>query len=81
MSKNQYIPILTDLVVAGNPKLKVSEEEKQALTSQSANLNMRIDQIETAIGQDNSGPIGRAFAIRAEEKSGNTNNKQKKPEK
>jgi len=75
MSKNQYIPILTDLVVAGNPKLKVSEEEKQALTSQSANLNMRIDEIETAIGQDNSGPIGRAYAIRAEKKSEDADNK------
>lgn len=66
MSHNQNIPILTDLISAGNPKLKVSEKDKQSLSLQSANLNMRIDDIETAIGQDTSGPIGRAFAIRAE---------------
>lgn len=70
MTQKQNIPILTDLVVAGNPKLKVSESNKQKLMSQSANLNLRIDQIETAIGQDTSGPISRAFAIRAENESG-----------
>lgn len=69
MTQKQNIPILTDLVTAGNPKLKISEEDKHSLSSQSANLNMRIDEIETAIGQDNTGPIGRAFAIRAEKKS------------
>lgn len=66
MSQNLNIPILTNLVTAGNPKLKISEEEKSSLAPQSANLNMRIDEIETAIGQDNTGPIGRAYAIRAE---------------
>jgi len=69
MSKNQNIPILTDLIAAGNPKLKASERDKQALSPQLANLNMRIDEIETAIGQEKSNPIGRAFAIRAEKKS------------
>ncbi len=68
MPKNTNIPILTDLVTAGNPKLKLSEEQKKALKPQSANLNLRIDEIETAIGQDTDGPVGRAFAIRAENK-------------
>ena len=30
------------------------------------NQKERIDEIESAIGQDNTGPVGRAFAIRAE---------------
>lgn len=66
-SQNLNIPLLTELVTAGNPKLKLSEEDKKSLSPQSANLNMRIDEIEVAIGQDTNGPIGRAYAIRAEE--------------
>lgn len=66
-AQNQHIPVLSDLVTLGNPKLKLSEEKKKSFAPQSANLTMRIDEIETAIGQDNSGPVGRAFAIRAEE--------------
>jgi len=65
--QNQHIPILSDLITAGNPELKLSEEKKRSLAPQSANLTMRIDEIESAIGQDTSGPVGRAFAIRAEE--------------
>jgi hypothetical protein len=34
--------------------------------SQFDELNARIDDLESAIGQDAEGPIGRAFAIRAE---------------
>lgn len=68
MSQNQNIPVLTDLIVAGNPKLKKTEEDKHSLSLKTANLNMRIDEIEAAIGQDSEGPVGRAFAIRAEEK-------------
>lgn len=72
MSQNQklntrHIPILSDLIAPGNPDLKLSEKQKKAFKSQSANLNMRIDDIEVAIGQDASDPIGRAYAIRAEE--------------
>ncbi len=73
MANDQNIPILTDLVIAGNPKLKVPDKDKQSKSPQAANLNMRIDEIEVAIGQDKSGPIGRAFAIRAEKKSENPN--------
>ncbi len=68
MSKNTNIPTITELVAPGNPKLKVRQRKR----NQNANansideLNLRIDEIEDAIGQDNSGPIGRAFAIRAE---------------
>lgn len=68
MSQNQNVPILTDLVKAGNPKLKMPEQDKESISLRTANLNMRIDEIETAIGQDTAGPVGRAFAIRAEEK-------------
>ncbi len=67
MEKDQNIPILTDLVVAGNPKLKLSDKDKRSYLHQSENLHLRINQIETAIGQDEPTPVGRAFAIRAEE--------------
>ena len=58
------VPTVTNCVAAGDPR-------KKAITSKNTSshldeLNQRIDEIENAIGQDNSGPIGRAFAIRAE---------------
>ena len=59
------IPIASDLVATGNPSLKKSEQKFSA-PSHIDELNTRIDELENAIGQDNSGPIGRAFAIRAE---------------
>lgn len=59
------IPIASDLVAAGNPKLKKNAHEYTG-PSHIEELNTRIDELENAIGQDNSGPIGRAFAIRAE---------------
>ncbi len=60
--------MVTKLVVAGDPKLKAIAKEKSKRSSASHidELNQRIDELETAIGQDKSGPIGRAFAIRAE---------------
>lgn len=67
MSKNINIPIITHLVFAGDPKLKAQAQETYSVPSYIEELNNRIDEIENAIGQDNTGPIGRAYAIRAEE--------------
>lgn len=63
--------MVTELVAAGNPRLKVSSsKDKQSIHVDE--LNQRIDELEDAIGQDNTGPIGRAFAIRAEASHSNT---------
>jgi hypothetical protein len=66
MSKNINIPVASDLVVLGNPQLKALAQNNDSIPSHIEELNSRIDELENAIGQDNSGPIGRAFAIRAE---------------
>jgi len=63
--------MVTNLVVAGDPKLKAlaiaaKEKGKRSSALHLDELNQRIDELESAIGQDKSGPIGRAFAIRAE---------------
>jgi len=60
------VPTITSLVAAGNPKKKALAKRKNNRSSHLDELNQRIDEIENAIGQDNSGPVGRAFAIRAE---------------
>lgn len=60
------IPTLTNLVAAGNPSKKAQPKQQGSNSSHLDDLNQRIDEIENAIGQDNSGPVGRAFAIRAE---------------
>jgi len=61
------IPLVTDLIAAGDPALKVNADALNQKSSQFEELNTRIDELESAIGQDTSGPIGRAFAIRAEQ--------------
>ena len=71
MKKHPNIPMVTKLVVAGDPKLKAiaiaaKDKSKRSGALHIDELNQRIDELETAIGQDKSGPIGRAFAIRAE---------------
>jgi len=63
---NNTIPTLTNLVASGNPSKKARKQSKNSSSSHLDDLNQRIDEIENAIGQDNSGPVGRAFAIRAE---------------
>jgi hypothetical protein len=78
MSKNINIPMVTDLVAAGDPRLKANAQKMYSTPSHIDELNMRIDEIENTIGQDNSGPIGRAFAIRAETNVSITDNAQNK---
>lgn len=66
MSKYANVPTITNLVAAGDPRKKAKAQNSYGAPSHIDELNMRIDELEDAIGQDNSGPIGRAFAIRAE---------------
>ena len=66
MNKYHHIPEITDLIVAGNPLMKIEAEHSYSVPSHIDELNMRIEELESAIGQDTSGPIGRAYAIRAE---------------
>ena len=66
MTRNLNIPVATDLVTAGDPRLKAIAQKNYSIPSHIEELNNRIDELENAIGQDNTGPIGRAFAIRAE---------------
>jgi len=73
MSKHLNIPLLTRLVAPGNPRLKAAAQQNNQIPSHIEELNMRIDEIETAIGQTNNGPIGRAYAIRAEENNTEAN--------
>ncbi len=61
------IPLVTNLVAAGDPAMKASAQLNNELPSHLDDLNQRIDDIETAIGQDNAGPVGRAHAIRIED--------------
>jgi len=66
MSNHLNIPVITDLVFPGDPALKAEAQERYSAPPHLEELNMRIDEIESAIGQDTTGPVGRAFAIRAE---------------
>ena len=66
IENSHSIPTLTNLVAAGNPSKKAKAKSSNSKSSHLDDLNQRIDEIENAIGQDNSGPVGRAFAIRAE---------------
>ncbi len=67
MSKNSNIPTITNLVFAGNPRLKTRANVSGKGSFDVEGLNMRINEIENAIGQDKPKPVGRAFAIRAED--------------
>ena len=60
------VPTITDLVAAGDPAKKAQAKNEAYGSTHLNELNNRIDEIENAIGQDNTGPVGRAFAIRAE---------------
>ncbi len=62
------IPLVTDVVVLGNSEMKRLAQEEQAVTADHAAVNFqrRIDDVESAIGQDESKTSSRAHAIRAE---------------
>jgi hypothetical protein len=66
MPQNINIPTVNNLVSAGDPSLK-SNSVASGFSTSSDELNLRIEELENAIGQDNMGPIGRAYAIRSEE--------------
>ncbi len=59
------IPIVTDVVVPGNPELK---RQAQVATRRHAAVTFqhRIDEVESVIGQDEGKSLSRAHAIRAE---------------
>ncbi len=66
IQKHNNVPTITNLVAAGNPNKKTQAKKSGSGSSHLDELNQRIDEIENAIGQDSTGPVGRAFAIRAE---------------
>ena len=66
MSKNINIPLITDVVHLGDPIMKAKAQRDNETPSHLDGLNQRIDDIETAIGQDDNDPVGRAHAIRSE---------------
>ena len=63
---DDHVPVAHKLVHAGDPAMKARAQQRYSVPSHLQELNSRIDDIENAIGQANKGPIGRAFAIRAE---------------
>lgn len=66
MNNKTYIPVANRLISPGNPALKVERKDRIQAPSHIEELNARIDALENAIGQSDQGPIGRAYAIRAE---------------
>ena len=82
MSRQQFdktirIPIITDLVVAGDPELKIKvnakvgveglEGDKQAFDLR---LKQKINELKDTIGQEEGDNIARAHAIRVEAQGG-----------
>ncbi len=65
--KHINAPLVTNLVAAGDPLMKAKAQFNEQTPTHLDDLNQRIDDIETAIGQDNTGPMGRAHAIRIED--------------
>jgi len=63
---------VSDLVVPGNPALKRQNDASGKTQSgrYADALNTRIDELESAIGQDTMGTRSRAYAIRAEASRG-----------
>ena len=60
------IPVVSDLVMPGNPALRRQGDTSGKIRRHADALNSRIDELESAIGQDTMGTRSRAFAIRAE---------------
>ena len=59
------IPLVTDVIIPGDPKLKLIHKENEPMSAEQ-NLKRRIDDVERAIGQDETTRLGRAHAIRSE---------------
>lgn len=68
IQKSTYIPLVTDVVVPGDPeKIKLAKENLNNKQGDAAvNFQRRIDEVESAIGQDEVKSPSRAHAIRAE---------------
>lgn len=61
------IPLITDVVVLGNPEMKrLAEQESNTYNHAAINFQNRIDGVEDAIGQNEEKSPARAHAIRAE---------------
>ena len=66
-NENILIPVVSDLVIPGDPLLKKSANEKMSDESNyTDSFNQRIDELESAIGQNELTTLGRAYAIREE---------------
>lgn len=68
--KNRVIPVVTDVVVPGNPELikqaKARKATEPVMQHAALNFQRRIDDVETVIGQTETLSPSRAHAIRAE---------------
>ncbi len=66
-NENILIPVVSDLVIPGDPRLKKLANEKMSDESNyTDSFNQRIDELESAIGQNELTTLGRAYAIREE---------------
>jgi len=74
--KTIRIPVVTDLVIAGDPKLKckvtdkINDSERDKLGDQEAfelKLKQKIEELKSTIGQDEHRNMARAHAIRTEQ--------------
>ena len=72
-AKNNTVPIVTDVVVPGDPDIirKANEDRNNGLVTDHGALNLqkRINDIEDVIGQTEVLSPSRAHAIRAEKSS------------
>jgi hypothetical protein len=66
-NSNTRVPVVTDLVIPGDPKLKKLAEASSKKDNEAVHkLQKHIEEVESAIGQDDGQTIGRAHAIRKE---------------
>jgi len=72
-SKNRIIPVVTDVVVPGDPDIIRQAKERKAkepvMQHAALNFQRRIDDVEDVIGQTEALSASRAHAIRAEKSS------------
>lgn len=67
LDNTTFIPVASDLIIPGDPRLKKEGSDKLSAESLYAdNLNLRINELESAIGQNKSTSLSRAYAIREE---------------